>query len=144
MRSSHPAEGMYGPLRHLVKPILEKISVATRTGTASLKPTNSSLVPTSLKTWYPRSLLLTATCWLVSTKSKTTLRQRGRRRRRESRRAWSSLRSGSHQVVSAPSGVFPTACLGEGGLGNDEEGKVCQQQTRGAGADSLGRSNKPT
>jgi len=24
-----------------------------------LKPTNSSLVPTSLKTWYPRSLLLT-------------------------------------------------------------------------------------
>jgi hypothetical protein len=33
--------------------------VATRTWTASLKPTNSSLVPTSLKTWYPRSLLLT-------------------------------------------------------------------------------------
>ena len=59
MRSPHPAEGMYGSLRHLVKPILEKISVATRTGTASLKPTNSSLVPTSLKTWYPRSLLLT-------------------------------------------------------------------------------------
>ena len=54
------AEGMYGSLRHLVKPILEKISVATRTWTASLKPTNSSLVPTSLKTWYPRSLLLTA------------------------------------------------------------------------------------
>ena len=53
------AEGMYGSLRHLVKPILEKISVATRTWTASLKPTNSSLVPTSLKTWYPRSLLLT-------------------------------------------------------------------------------------
>ena len=60
MRSPHPAEGMYGSLRHLVKPILEKISVATRTWTASLKPTNSSLVPTSLKTWYPRSLLLTA------------------------------------------------------------------------------------
>ena len=59
MRSPHPAEGMYGSLRHLVKPILEKISVATRTWTASLKPTNSSLVPTSLKTWYPRSLLLT-------------------------------------------------------------------------------------
>src|SRR5208337_1443867 len=54
------AEGMYGSLRHLVKPILEKISVATRTWTASLKPTNSSLVPTSLKTCYPRSLLLTA------------------------------------------------------------------------------------
>src|SRR5208337_853477 len=53
------AEGMYGSLRHLVKPILEKISVATRTWTASLKPTNSSFVPTSLKTWYPRSLLLT-------------------------------------------------------------------------------------
>src|SRR5208337_4886146 len=53
------AEGMYGSLRHLVKPILEKISVATRTWTASLKPTNSSLVLTSLKTWYPRSLLLT-------------------------------------------------------------------------------------
>src|SRR5208337_1604624 len=59
MRSPHPAEGMYGSLRHLVKPILEKISVSTRTWTASLKPTNSSLVPTSLKTWYPRSLLLT-------------------------------------------------------------------------------------
>jgi len=59
MRSPHPAEGMNGSLRHLVKPILEKISVATRTWTASLKPTNSSLVPTSLKTWYPRSLLLT-------------------------------------------------------------------------------------
>src|SRR5271166_6158225 len=59
MRSPHPAEEMYGSLRHPVKPILEKISVATRTWTASLKPTNSSLVPTSLKTWYPRSLLLT-------------------------------------------------------------------------------------
>src|SRR5208283_4516731 len=62
MRSPHPAEGMYGSLRHLVKPILEKISVATRTWTASLKHTNSSLVPTSLKTWYPRSLLLTPSC----------------------------------------------------------------------------------
>src|SRR5271157_1108355 len=59
------AEGMYGSLRHLVKPILEKISVATRTWTASLKPTNSSLVPTSLKTWYPRSLLLTGVCEIV-------------------------------------------------------------------------------
>src|SRR5208282_1908257 len=135
MRSSHPAEGMYGPLRHLVKPILEKISVATRTGTASLKPTNSSLVPTSLKTWYPRSLLLTATCWLVSTKSKTTLRQRGRRRRRQTRRAWSSLRSGSHQVVSAPEAFSPSAFLGERGLGNDEEGKVGEQPTRAGGAD---------
>src|SRR5512135_2702777 len=65
MRSPHPAEGMYGSLRHLVKPILEKISVATRTWTASLKPTNSSLVPTSLKTWYPRSLSLTMPWGLI-------------------------------------------------------------------------------
>jgi len=53
------AEEIYGSLRHVVKPILEKISLSTPTGTASLKPAYFSLVPTSLKKWYRRWLLLT-------------------------------------------------------------------------------------
>lgn len=59
MRWPRRAEEIYGALRRVVKPILEKISVATRTGTASLKPTYFSLVPNSLKKWCPRWLLLT-------------------------------------------------------------------------------------
>jgi hypothetical protein len=43
----------------VVKRILAKKPSRTGTGTTSLKPTNFSLVPTSLKKWYPRGLLLT-------------------------------------------------------------------------------------
>ncbi len=53
------AEEIYGSLQHIVKPILEKISLSTPTGTASLQPAYFSLVPTSLKKWYRRWLLLT-------------------------------------------------------------------------------------
>src|SRR5271157_3114697 len=89
------AEGMYGSLRHLVKPILEKISVATRTWTASLKPTNSSLVPTSLKTWYPRSLLLTPASTLTSPKSSAGRSNKGRSVNRNHSRARHLRRSGN-------------------------------------------------
>ena len=54
------AEEIYGSLQHIVKPILEKISLSTPTGTASLQPAYFSLVPTSLKKWYRRWLLLTS------------------------------------------------------------------------------------
>ncbi len=53
------AEEIYGSLQHIVKPI-EKISLSTPTGTASLQPAYFSLVPTSLKKWYRRWLLLTS------------------------------------------------------------------------------------
>ena len=56
---STSAEEIYGSLRHVVKPIIEIISLSIPTGTASLKPAYFSLVPTSLKKWYRRWLLLT-------------------------------------------------------------------------------------
>src|SRR6476659_5967816 len=56
---STSAEEIYGSLRHVVKPILEKISLSIPIGTASLKPAYFSLVPASLTKWYRRWLLLT-------------------------------------------------------------------------------------
>ena len=55
---STSAEEIYGSLRHAVSRI-EIISLSIPTRTASLKPAYFSLVPTSLKKWYRRWLLLT-------------------------------------------------------------------------------------
>ena len=75
VRWPRQAEEIYGSLRQVVKPFLKKMSVAARAGTASLKLRYFSLVPPSLKKWYPRSLLPTPKEYDRMTRPRAELRR---------------------------------------------------------------------